>query len=41
MTIELLRLVGISGAAERVDNFHQFSGDAACQRRRRLCNPRC
>jgi oligopeptide/dipeptide ABC transporter ATP-binding protein len=27
MTIELLRLVGISGAAERVDNFpHQFSG---------------
>lgn len=26
-TIELLRLVGISGAAERVDNFpHQFSG---------------
>src|SRR5512138_1916202 len=27
MTIELLRLVGISGAADRVDNFpHQFSG---------------
>lgn len=27
MTIELLRLVGISGAGERVDNFpHQFSG---------------
>ncbi len=27
MTIELLRLVGISGAAQRVDNFpHQFSG---------------
>jgi len=27
MTIELLRLVGIPGAAERVDNFpHQFSG---------------
>ena len=27
MTIELLRLVGISGAAERVDNYpHQFSG---------------
>jgi len=27
MTIELLRLVGISGAEERVDNFpHQFSG---------------
>jgi peptide/nickel transport system ATP-binding protein len=27
MTIELLRLVGISGASERVDNFpHQFSG---------------
>ena len=27
MTIELLRLVGISGATERVDNFpHQFSG---------------
>jgi peptide/nickel transport system ATP-binding protein len=27
MAIELLRLVGISGAAERVDNFpHQFSG---------------